>query len=368
MAAAEAVLDSQQFIFGEKLEGLEKSIAEYSGCQYATGVSSGTDALLISLMTARIGRGDLVITTPYTFFATAGSIVRQCAEPVFVDIDPRTYNIDPAAITEKIHAMSKAQRARLKAIIPVHLYGQCADMEPIMKLAEEHDLIIIEDAAQAIGAEYQYSGGMKKRAGSMGHFGCFSFYPTKNLGGFGEGGMVTTNDEKLYRDLRAFRHHGDTGRYEHKFVGGNFRLDAIQAALLLVKYKYLDEWNKKRIKNADYYVDLIEKEGLTGIIPPCRMKGRHVYHQFIIRVLENRDDLMQFLNKQGIGCAVYYPVPLHMQECFHPMHYAPGDFPESMKAASETLALPIYPELSEEQINYVVDNIKKFMTIGKNDG
>ena len=362
--AAEEVFDSQQFIFGPKLKEFEQKMAEYSGTHYAIGVSSGTDALLISLMTAGIGRGDLVITTPYTFFATAGSIARLGAEPVFVDIDEQTYNIDPEAIAQKIHSFDNEHRSRLKAIIPVHLYGQCADMEPIKKVADEYHLTLIEDAAQAIGAEYQYHDGAIRRAGSMGHYGCFSFYPTKNLGAFGEGGMVATNDRKLYEALIAFRHHGDTGRYDHQFIGGNFRLDAIQAAILLVKYRYLEEWNERRIANAYYYNKLIEQAGLDGIEPPYQRERRHVYHQFVIRVMDNkRDNLKKFLNDQGVGCDVYYPVPLHMQACFRHLNYAPEDFPMSQKAALETLSLPIYPELREEQIHYVVDNIKKFMKI-----
>jgi len=362
MSAAEEIFDSQQFIFGPKLKELEERIAEYSGCKYAIGVSSGTDALLISLMTAGVEKNDLVITTPYTFFATVGSIVRLGAEPLFVDIDERTYNIDPIAIVEKIHSVNNYKRSRLKAIIPVHLYGQCADMEPIMKVAEDYNLTVIEDAAQAIGAEYQYNDSTVKRAGSMGHYGCFSFYPTKNLGGFGEGGMVTTNDEKLRDKLIALRHHGDVGKYNHKFVGGNFRLDAIQAALLLVKYRYLDEWNEKRIKHADYYRKLFKEGGLNDISLPYQKEIRHIYHQFVIKVTEKRDELKNFLNDHGIGCGVFYPLPLHLQECFKnlSLNYKVGDFPESEKAAAATLALPIYPELDRDQLIYVVETIKEF--------
>ena len=362
MSAAEEIFDSQQFIFGPKLKELEERIAEYSGCKYAIGVSSGTDALLISLMTAGVEKNDLVITTPYTFFATVGSIVRLGAEPLFVDIDERTYNIDPIAIVEKIHSVNNYKRSRLKAIIPVHLYGQCADMEPIMKVAEDYNLTVIEDAAQAIGAEYQYNDATVKRAGSMGHYGCFSFYPTKNLGGFGEGGMVTTNDEKLRDKLIALRHHGDVGKYNHKFIGGNFRLDAIQAALLLVKYRYLDEWNEKRIEHADYYRKLFKEGGLNDINLPYQKERRHIYNQFVIKVTEKRDELKNYLNDHGIGCGVYYPLPLHLQECFKNLglNYKAGDFPESEKAAATTLALPIYPELDRDQLIYVVETIKEF--------
>ena len=362
MSAAEEIFDSQQFIFGPKLKELEERIAEYSGCKYAIGVSSGTDALLISLMTAGVEKNDLVITTPYTFFATVGSIVRLGAEPLFVDINEQTYNIDPKAIAERIYSINNYQRSKLKAIIPVHLYGQCADMEPIMKVAEDYNLTVIEDAAQAIGAEYQYNDSTVKRAGSMGHYGCFSFYPTKNLGGFGEGGMVTTNDEKLRDKLIALRHHGDVGKYNHKFIGGNFRLDAIQAALLLVKYRYLDEWNEKRIEHADYYRKLFKEGGLNDINLPYQKERRHIYNQFVIKVTEKRDELKNYLNDHGIGCGVYYPLPLHLQECFKNLglNYKAGDFPESEKAAATTLALPIYPELDRDQLIYVVETIKEF--------
>lgn len=362
LSAVEEVFDSQQFIFGPKLEDLEKRIAEYSGCKYAVGVSSGTDALLISLMTTGIERNDLVITTPYTFFATAGSIVRLGAEPLFVDIDEQTYNIDPVSIAEKIRSIDRQQRSRLKAVIPVHLYGQCADMEPILEIAGEHNLAIIEDAAQAIGAEYAFSDGIIKRAGSMGDYGCFSFYPTKNLGGFGEGGMVTTNDEKLRDKLIALRHHGDVGRYNHRFVGGNFRLDAIHAALLLVKYKYLDEWNNKRIENAEFYGKLFREAGLNDINLPYQKEKRHIYNQYVIGATGCRDELQAFLSENGIGCAIYYPVPLHLQECFRnlSLNYREGAFPVSEKAAATSLALPVYPELENDQLIYVVETIKKF--------
>ena len=365
LSAAEEVFDSQQFIFGPKLKEFEERIAEYSDCKYAIGVSSGTDALLVSLMTADIGKNDFVITTPYTFFATAGSIVRLGAEPIFVDIDEKTFNINPEEINKTIKRLNPEQRSRIKAIIPVHLFGQCADMEPILKLVEEHKesgIKVIEDAAQAIGAEYQYSDGIVKRAGSMGHYGCFSFYPTKNLGGFGEGGMVATNDEKLRDKLIAFRHHGDVGRYDHKFIGGNFRLDAIQAALLLVKYKHLDEWNEKRIENADYYRKLFKEAGLNDIKLPYQKEKRHIYNQFVISVMDNRDELKSFLNDHGVGCDIYYPAPLHLQECFRnlSLNYKAGDFPVSEKAAATSLALPVYPELDKSQLAYVVETIKKY--------
>ncbi|MBN2061115.1 MAG: DegT/DnrJ/EryC1/StrS family aminotransferase [Deltaproteobacteria bacterium] len=377
MSAAEEVFDSQQYIFGPKLEELEERIAVYSGCKYAVGVSSGTDALLVSLMAAGLGdrdevgrfQDDLVITTPYTFFATAGSIVRLGAKPLFVDIDEKTYNIDPCKLNSKIRSMGKGQRSKLRAIIPVHLYGQCADMEPIENTIKDLNLSVdypgmtlIEDAAQAIGAEYEYSNGVVKRSGSMGQSGCFSFYPTKNLGGFGEGGMVTTNDRRIYERIIAIRHHGDTGRYNHKYVGGNFRLDAIQAALILVKFKYLEDWNNRRIENAKYYRKLFKEREMDGICLPYQKEIRHIYNQFVIRVPRGRDKMMKYLLDNGVGCAVYYPIPLHLQECFQNigLSYKTGDFPVSEKAALETLALPIYPELEKEQLAFVVDTVKKY--------
>jgi dTDP-4-amino-4,6-dideoxygalactose transaminase len=361
MLAAEEVFKSQQFILGPKVEELEERIAEYSGCEYAVGVSSGTDALLISLMTAGVVHGDMVITTPYTFFATVGAITRLGALPVFVDIDKRTYNIDPAKLAEVLGSMNKAQRSRIKAVIPVHLYGQCADMEIIIKIAGEYNLIVIEDAAQAIGAEYKFSDGSIKRAGSMGDYGCFSFYPTKNLGAFGEGGMVTTNNGDIYKRLKILRNHGDVGRYNHDYIGGNFRLDALQAAILLVKLRYLDEWTERRIRNADTYRDLFKDAGISDISLPFKKENRHIYNQFVIRVKDKRDELKKFLTDKGIGCEIYYPVPLHIQKCFRDLiSYKMEDFPVSMESASSTLALPIYPELSKGQLRYVVDTVKNF--------
>ncbi len=359
--ATEEVFESQQFILGPKVKELEERIAEYSGCEYAVGVSSGTDALLISLMTAGVVPGDMVITTPYTFFATVGAITRLGALPVFVDIDKRTYNMDPAKLAELLGSMNKVQRSRLKAVIPVHLYGQCADMEIIIKIADEYNLIVIEDAAQAIGAEYKFSDGSIKRAGSMGDYGCFSFYPTKNLGAFGEGGMVTINNGDIYNRLKILRNHGDVGRYNHDYIGGNFRLDALQAAILLVKLKYLDEWTERRIKNADTYRDLFKDAGISDISLPFEKENRHTYNQFVIKAKDKRDELKKFLTDNGIGCEIYYPVPLHIQKCFKDLiSYKKEDFPVSMESASSTLALPIYPELSKDQLRYVVDTIKKF--------
>ncbi|MBN1626727.1 MAG: DegT/DnrJ/EryC1/StrS family aminotransferase [Deltaproteobacteria bacterium] len=364
MAEIEAVCDSQIFILGPRVEELEKRVAEYCGARYAVGVSSGTDALLIALMAEGVGHGDMVITTPYSFFSTAGVIARLGAVPLFVDIDDETYNIDPVKLKERLDSLGKEQRDRIKAVIPVHLFGQCADMEPMLNIARRYGIKVIEDAAQAIGAEYEFGNGDVKRAGSMGDYGCFSFYPTKNLGAFGEGGMVTCNDEDLYKRLKIFRNHGDVSRYSHRYVGGNFRLDAIQASVLLVKLKYLDEWTQARVKNAGIYRELTKKY-LTKIHFPLEKEKRHIYNQFIIKVRDGRDGLKQFLSEKGIGCEIYYPVPLHLQECFKNLKYGIGDLPVSENAALNTLALPVYPELTREQLGYVVDSLKLFESSGK---
>ncbi|MBW2136775.1 MAG: DegT/DnrJ/EryC1/StrS family aminotransferase [Deltaproteobacteria bacterium] len=360
--ATEEVCASQQFILGPKVEELERRVSSYCGCGFAVGVSSGTDALLISLMAAGVSAGDYVVTTPYTFFATIGSISRLGARPIISDIDPLTYNIDPAKIRDGIKSMEGESRLRVKAIIPVHLYGQCADMESITEISREYDLTVIEDAAQAIGAEYEFSDGKVKRAGSMGHYGCFSFFPSKNLGAFGDGGMVTTNNEALFERLKILRVHGADPKYYHRVIGGNFRLDALQAAILLVKLRYLDRWTEQRIRNANMYRRLFEKSGLDFIGLPLEKEKRHIYNQFVIRVPERRDELRAFLRERGVGTEVYYPVPLHMQECFRYLGYRENDFPIAKKAAEETLALPIFPELEEGQINYVVESIKKFFS------
>jgi dTDP-4-amino-4,6-dideoxygalactose transaminase len=359
MTEIEAVCDSQVFILGPKVEELEKKIAEYCGAKYAVGVSSGTDALLIALMAEGVGQGDIVVTTPYSFFATVGVIARLGAIPLFVDIDERTYNIDPVKLAERLKSLNSEQRGSLKAIIPVHLFGQCADMEPIIRVAREYGLKVIEDAAQAIGAGYEFSNGAVKRAGAMGDYGCFSFYPTKNLGAFGEGGMVTCNDEEIYKRLKIFRNHGDISRYSHRYIGGNFRLDALQAAILLIKLKYLDEWTEARIRNAGIYRELSKKD-LIKIDFPLEKEKRHIYNQFIIKVRDGRDGLKQFLSEKGIGCEIYYPVPLHLQECFKHLKYGVGDLPVSENAALNTLALPVYPELTSDQLRYVVDSLKLF--------
>jgi len=361
LAATMEVYESQRFILGPKAEDLESKIAAYTQARYAVGVSSGTDALLISLMSAGIGPGDLVVTSPYTFFSTAGSIARLGAIPVFVDIDHLTYNIDPEKLEKKISTMNAKERSRLKAIMPVHLFGQCADMDSIMAVAKSLGIAIIEDAAQAIGAEYRFSDGSLKRAGSMGDYGCFSFFPSKNLGSFGDGGMVTTNDDEAFQRLKIMRVHGSQPKYHHKVVGGCFRLDDLQAAILLVKFNYLDEWTGKRRENARLYRELFARKGIEQIELPFESEGRHIYNQFVIKISQKRDELKTYLTNQGIGCEIYYPVPLHIQECFRYLGYRPEDCPVSIEAAARTIALPVYPELRYEQIEYVVEKIGSFV-------
>lgn len=348
--AVAEVFESQYFILGPKVTGCEHAVAQYCGCPHAVGVSSGTDALLIALMAEDIGTGDEVITSPYTFFATAGSIARTGAKPVFVDIDPVTYNINPSHIERRI-------TPRTKAIIPVHLYGQMAEMDPIMGIARKHNLVVIEDAAQAIGAEYR-----GRRAGSIGHYGCFSFFPSKNLGGAGDGGMVTTGDAARAERLAWLRNHGMNPKYYHRMIGGNFRLDALQAAVVTVKLKHLDAWSEARQRNAERFNRLFTTSGLvtSGRVKlPAVQTTRHIFNQYIIRV-ERRDDLLAFFKQREIGCEVYYPVPLHLQECFVYLGHRPGDFPESEKAALETIALPVYPELTCEQAEFVVQAVADF--------
>ena len=343
-AALDRVVESQRFILGPEVEALEREIAKYCGCSHAIGVSSGTDALLVALMAIDVGPGDEVITTPYSFFATASAIARLQARPVFADIDERTFNIDISAIEARI-------TPRTRAIIPVHLFGQMADMPSIMEIARKHNLFVIEDAAQAIGAELNH-----KRAGSIGHAGCFSFYPSKNLGGFGDGGMITTNDEDMAARIRLLRSHGFRAKYYSEQLGGNFRLDEIQAAVLRVKLKYLDRWLDGRRRNAAFYCESLSRSG-TIKLPYEMPHSRHTYNQFVIRTVRRDELIAQFKQKQ-IGCEVYYPLPLHLQACFKELGYKAGDLPASEAAARETLALPIYAELTAEMLEAVAKAVK----------
>ena len=365
--AIDEVCDSQRFVMGPNVTRLEERVAAYSECAHGIGVSSGTDALLVALMALEIGPGDAVITTPYTFFATGGAVARLGATPVFCDIDPDTYNIDTSALAKLVEAQCSVSGNSLthlrsgktvKAIMPVHLYGQTVDMEPMMALAAEFGLAIIEDAAQSIGSEFNDG----RRAGSVGHIGCFSFFPSKNLGAFGDGGMCTTNDEELAERLRILRVHGGKPKYYHAFVGGNFRLDAIQAAVLLVKLDCLDDWTARRQANAQFYDQAFRAAGLDELVttPVIRTGRRHIFNQYVIRI-EERDELRALLTKSGVGTEIYYPVPLHMQQCFEYLGYAEGDFPAAEAAARETLAIPVYPELTEDQLQFVVDRIVQFL-------
>ncbi len=356
--AVNEVIDSCGYIMGPKVEALERQVAEYSGTRFAVGVSSGTDALLVSLMALGVGPGDIVLTTPYSFFATAGAIARVHAQAAFVDIDPVTYNIDPAQIFDWF-AINPQHVSRVKAIIPVHLYGQCADMDPILDAAAVYNIPVIEDAAQAIGATYPSREGVKK-AGSMGATGCFSFFPSKNLGGIGDGGMVVTNNEALNHTIFMMRNHGadPKTRYYHAMIGGNFRLDALQAVALSVKLPLLESWHEARRSHAAYYDEHMPEYIQT----PTTAYGRehHIYNQYIIRVPDRRDEFCAFLSKNNIGNAIYYPVPFHLQECFKDLGYKKGDFPNSEAAAAQTVALPVYPELTQEMQDYVIAKTCEF--------
>ena len=351
------VVSSTRYIMGPKVEELESQIAEYCGVGSGVGVSSGTDALLVSLMALEVGHDDLVLTTPYSFFATAGAVARVGAKPVFVDIDPGTYNLDPEALKEWF-SNNQDKVSKVKAIIAVHLYGQCADIEAIVKIADEYGIPVIEDAAQAIGAKYPTEGG-KKKAGSFGALGCFSFFPSKNLGGVGDGGMVVSKDEKLAEKVRLLRNHGAKPKYYHSLIGGNFRLDPIQAAVILVKLPHLDSWHQARQENAHFYDEVINT---SGVVKPNIAYDRecHIYNQYVISVPEKRDDFREFLKSKDIGHEVYYPVSFHEQECFSYLGYKLGDFPKSEQAARSTVALPIYPELTREMQEYVVAAIEEF--------
>lgn len=426
-AAIAEVCESQKFILGPQVKACEEAIAKYCGCAHAVGVSSGTDALLISLMAEGIKPGDEVITTAYSFFATAGCIARLGAKPVFVDIDPTTYNLDPTKIEELLAINYKPKTNNYRAILPVHLFGQMADMDPIMDIAKRHNLVVVEDGAQAIGAEAPQALGSKfqvsgfssgqpetknqepetsRRAGSIGAYGCFSFFPSKNLGAFGDGGIVTTNDAERADRLRVLRAHGSKPKYYHKLVGGNFRLDTLQAAIVLAKLRHLDDWTAKRQANAARYERLFAQSGLvsTGLVslpkiasysstagvvsfeslvsrssfpgqepetknqkPETRNYPRHIVNQYVIRATR-RNALQAYLKEKGVGSEVYYPLPLHLQECFASLGHKPGSFPESEKAANETLAIPVYPELADDQAAHVVDTIKAFYGTGEGRG
>jgi dTDP-4-amino-4,6-dideoxygalactose transaminase len=349
--AVDRVFDSQQFVLGAEVQALEEEIARYSQTKSAIGCASGSDAVLLALMSCGVGAGDEVITTPFSFFATAGAVARLGARPVFVDIDERTFNLNPSLV-------EAALTERTKAIMPVHLYGQCAEMNPLIELSQSRGIPIIEDAAQAIGAEDR-----SLRAGSMGTIGCFSFYPSKNLGGAGDGGMLVTNDLDHGRRLHMLRVHGEETKYHHRLVGINSRLDSLQAAVLRVKLPHLDAWSTERQRKAQQYELMFVDAGLSEQIeaPFVRRNTRHIFHQFVIRVRDGRRDALRaHLRERGVGTDVYYPVPLHLQECFAYLGYQEGDFPIAEEAAKETLALPVYPELTDEQQDYVVSSIAKF--------
>jgi dTDP-4-amino-4,6-dideoxygalactose transaminase len=369
MPAIEEVCASQRFILGEQVSSLEAEVARYCASSFGIGVSSGTDALLLALMALGVGAEHEVITSPFSFFATAGTIARTGARPVFCDIDP-TFNLSPAAVQEFIDRhcspgagglTNRLTGGVIKALIPVHLYGQSADMEPLMAIARRYDLKVIEDAAQAIGAEYR--GGL--RAGSSGDIGCFSFFPSKNLGAFGDAGLCTTQDPELAESMRVLRVHGGKPKYHHAVIGGNFRIDELQAAVLRVKLEFLDEWTAGRQRNAALYDAAFAGGPFAGRLEtPKALPGyRHIFNQYVVRTRE-RDALREFLTQHGIGTEIYYPVPLHLQPCFAYLHYRAGDFPQSERAAAEVLALPIYPELSREQLDYVVSTVADFYDKG----
>jgi dTDP-4-amino-4,6-dideoxygalactose transaminase len=358
IAAVARVIDSQQFVLGSEVAALEEEIANYSATKFAIGCASGSDALLLALMALDIKPGDAVITTPFTFFATGSAIARLGARAQFVDIDPRTYNINTALVEAAI-------TERTRAILPVHMYGQCADMDGLMEIATRHNLPIVEDAAQAIGATDR-----GRRAGSMGQLGCFSFYPTKNLGGAGDGGMVVTSDESLNTRLRKLRVHGGATEYQHDELGINSRLDAMQAAILRVKLAHLDEWSEARRSKAALYDELLHDDERAGkfVRPFVRPEARHIFHQYVIRAPGYRDELIQHLSHHGVGNKIYYPVPLHLQQCFAYLNYKQGEFPEAERASLETVALPCFPELTEQQQHYVAQVLSEFFVAEKATG
>lgn len=348
--AVDRVMSSQRFVLGDEVRRLETSLAEYCQTKHAVGCASGSDALLLALMALDVKAGDEVITTPFSFFATGACVARLGARPVFVDIDPDTYNIDPSRVADAI-------TPRTKVIMPVHLYGQCAEMDPLLEIGRRHGIPVVEDAAQAIGATDN-----GRRAGSMGTIGCFSFYPTKNLGGAGDGGILTTSDDEVAARLRRLRTHGGSNEYEHEEIGINSRLDELQAAVLNVKFPSLDKWSDERARKAEVYTKLLNDADLRFplVTPRVRSGARHIFHQYVVRVPGNRDALMEHLKNHGVGSKIYYPISLHLQKCFEYLGYKKGDLPASEAAADETFALPCYPELTEEQQVYVVDRISRF--------
>jgi dTDP-4-amino-4,6-dideoxygalactose transaminase len=349
LAAIARVVDSQRFIGGPELESLERELADMIGARHALGVSSGTDALLVAMMALGIGPGDEVITPTFSFFATAGCVSRLGATPKLVDIDPVTFNVN-------VHAVERAITPKTRAIIPVHLFGLCADMDPLIDVTRRRNIAVIEDAAQAIGSKYD-----ARQAGTMGTFGCFSFFPSKNLGAFGDAGLVTTNDDALAARVKMLRNHGAEPKYYHKYIGGNFRLDALQASVLRVKLPHLAAWTEFRRRNAARYDSMFRAAGLDDVVTlPYEPANRyHIFNQYVIRA-PRRDALRAHLDASGIGNEVYYPVPFHLQECFAPLGHRPGDFPEAESAAADVLAIPIYGELTEEQQSHVVERIAAF--------
>ena len=364
IAAVTDVIDSTRYIMGPELERFEEAVAEYSGCKYSLGVSSGTDALLLALMSLNIGPGDKVLVPDFSFFATAGVVSRLNAEPVFLEIDPATFNLCPKYLEEKLESYTEEELAQVKAVIPVHLFGQCADMQAILGVAQQFGTAVVEDAAQAIGAEYRLNG-EARRAGAMSDVGCMSFFPSKNLGGVGDGGMVTTNDTELHHQLHIKRVHGAEPKYYHKVIGGNFRMDPIQACVLRIKLQHLEFWHEQRRQNATQYNQLLGEAQLEEVVCPAavyqddNLLNHHIYNQYTVRV-QRRGDLRKFLQERGVATEIYYPVPFHRQECFADLGYRLGSLTESDRAAQEVLALPVYPGLTSEMQEYVVENLIEF--------
>jgi dTDP-4-amino-4,6-dideoxygalactose transaminase len=364
LEAVNRVCASQQYILGPEVEAFERELVAYCGAHEAVGCASGTDALWLALAAAGVAPGDQVLTTPFSFFASASAIVRAGARPVFADIDPQTFNLNPARVESFLRS---AKRDKLRALLPVHLYGQCADMDSFEKLADEFRLSLVEDAAQAIGASWENKK-ERRRAGSMGIAAAFSFYPTKNLSAYGEAGIVTTNSAEMAEHMRRLRNHGSQSKYLHEEVGWNCRLDAMQAAVLRVKLKYVTEWNEARRQRAALYDQLFADAGLTSSqadnpgpiqLPFTSDRAHHVFHQYVVRAYR-RDELREFLTARKIGTEVYYPIPLHLQPCFVYLAYREGDFPEAERSAKEVLALPMFPELTEEEQRWVVASVADF--------